>query len=493
MSNKKVIKNSIIYTFCGLLLKAFNFLLLPLYTSYLTTNDYGITNLVSSFNSVMGVVVVFSLYSAITRFYADYKYDKNKVKRLYGTVITFTLISGTIFFVLFIILKPLIMRYIFKGMNFYPTVLLALIGLIFVCLQTIYQFILQAMEMAHKYTIRSIIYFFVVLGLNILFVVVFKWGANGVLLAALLANIMFTIYMFIDLNNHGIITICIDKEILKKTLRYSIPILPHNLSTTIASLVSNIFIGDNFSLSSIGLFGLAVQFGNITDTIQASVNNAFTPWFYDVLNKKDNNFKQEIVKLSNILLWIYGILFLGIALFSQDLIIIFLNKSYWKAWTVIPFIIISFSIKTIYYFYINILFYYKEATKYIFVATLSSSICNIVLSAIFIPKMDMYGSVLADAIAMLLRVVIVVALSKRYESVGYKINNFIKAFFLNCIFISIGLVFSYTKFVYKFCFLNFSYKIIIFSIYVFIALFTQRKYVKLLINRFARKRMDIAK
>ncbi|AXH51541.1 lipopolysaccharide biosynthesis protein [Clostridium perfringens] len=493
MSSKKVIKNSIIYTFCGFLLKAFNFLLLPLYTSYLTTKDYGITNLISSFNSVMGVILVFSLYSAITRFYADYKYDTNKVKRLYGTIITFTLISGTIFFCVFIILKPLVMRYLFKGMDFYPTVLLALIGLIFVCLQTIYQFILQAMELAHKYTVRSIIYFFVLLGFNILFVVVLKWGANGVLLATLLANIIFTVYMFIDLNNNSIITICIDKEILKKTLKYSIPIIPHNLSTTIASLVSNVFIGDKFSLSSVGVFGLATQFGNITDTIQASVNNAFTPWFYDVLNNKDKKSKKEIIKLTNILLWFYGVLFLGIALFSQDLIILFLNKSYWKAWTVVPFMIVSFSIKTIYYFYINILFYYKEATKYIFISTLSSSICNIILSAIFIPKMDIYGSALADIISMFLRVTIVVILSKRYENIGYKISLFIKSIFLNFIFISLGLIFSYSKYIYEFSFLNFSYKFSIFIIYVGIAIFSQRNYLKLLIDRFCAKKIDILK
>lgn len=489
MGNKKVIKNSIIYTFCNLILKAFSFLLLPVYTTFLTTTDYGITNIVTSFTSVMSFVVVFSLYSAIIRFYVDYKDDMEKVKRLYGTIITFTLISGTIFVIIFLIAKPFIMKYIFNGMDFSPTVLLVLIGLVFSCLQTVYQFILRAMEMAKKYAIRSITYFFSSLGLNILFVVVFRWGANGVLLATLLANIIFTIYMFIDLKKQGIMAICIDKDILKKTLKYSIPILPHNLSTTLASFISKIFIGNNFSLSSVGLFGLASQFGNLTDIIQSSVNSAFTPWFFDILNKQDENLRREVVKLSNALLWVYGILFLGIALFSQDLTILFLNKSYWKAWTVTPFIVISFSIKTIYYFYINILFYYKQATKYIFTATLTSSIFNIILSAIFIPKMDMYGSVLADGLSMILRVVIVVALSKKYDSVGYKITNFIKSFSLNFLFISAGLIFSYTKYMYQFNWLNFLYKILIFSIYLFIALFTQREYVKPLINKYMKKRI----
>src|SRR5690554_6180577 len=97
-AKKKVLENSFFYIFSSLLVKAIGFLLLPIYTMFLTPDDYGVINLVNGFIQVANFIVAFSLYSAAIRFYADYKYDKEKLKNFYGTIITFILISGVIFF-----------------------------------------------------------------------------------------------------------------------------------------------------------------------------------------------------------------------------------------------------------------------------------------------------------------------------------------------------------------------------------------------------------
>ena len=90
----RVVVNSVIYTFSGLLLKCFSFFLLPLYTAYLTTKDYGITSIANSFISTMSFVVTFSLFSAVMRFYVDLKDSPEKLKRFYGTISLFSFLSG---------------------------------------------------------------------------------------------------------------------------------------------------------------------------------------------------------------------------------------------------------------------------------------------------------------------------------------------------------------------------------------------------------------
>ncbi|NMB34189.1 MAG: oligosaccharide flippase family protein, partial [Clostridium sp.] len=72
----RVLENSFLYTFSSLLVKAIGFLLLPVYTLFLTPEDYGTTNLVNSFNSVATFILAFSLYVAVIRFYVDYKDDR---------------------------------------------------------------------------------------------------------------------------------------------------------------------------------------------------------------------------------------------------------------------------------------------------------------------------------------------------------------------------------------------------------------------------------
>ena len=129
-------------------------------------------------------------------------------------------------------------------------------------------------------------------------------GANGVLLATLIVNIGMFIYMLFDLLKNDLITICIDKKILKDALAYSVPLLPHNLSSTIASFASRLFIKDMVTLGTVGLFNIASQFGSITDMIQTAVNTAFQPFFYEKLNKREKGYKETIVKLTNALVWV---------------------------------------------------------------------------------------------------------------------------------------------------------------------------------------------
>ena len=176
-SNSKVALNSFIYTCSGLLLKCFSLFLLPLYTSYLTTSDYGVTNIANSFIHTMSFIVAMSLYSAVMRFYVEMKEDEGKLKRFYGSVVVFVFVSCLLFGIIAYLLRDVFSKYVFAGMDFFPVILVCLISLTFHCQHTIYDNILRSQQKALKCSILSIVYFFVSVSLNILFVVGFKMGA----------------------------------------------------------------------------------------------------------------------------------------------------------------------------------------------------------------------------------------------------------------------------------------------------------------------------
>jgi O-antigen/teichoic acid export membrane protein len=465
---KQILSNSIIYSGSSILIKAFNFFLLPLYTAYLTTSDYGTTSLVSSFTSIASFIFTFGLYSAVTKYYIEFSDDRQKVKRLFGTLIIFIFISGVFFSLLFFLLRSSLTKLIFENISFFPTVFIALIGLIFTCLYTVYSSILRAMQQAKKDAITSIFLFFIKLIFSILFVVKYKMGADGVLLAVLISYAIFFIYIVIDLIKNNLFSFCIDFHILKETLSYSIPLLPHNLSTSIANLVSNIFINANYSLSSVGLFSIGSQFGMIMDILQGGVNLAYTPLLFNVLKDGAEKKKSEILSITNWLLCFNGIFFLGISFFSQEVIALLTTSDYHIAWTVVPLVIMMYVVKMPYHFYIGILFYYKELSRKIFYSSLSAAILNIILSALLIPKWDMYGSAVADIIAMAVRVVIVVRISRNYEPFGYRIWHFVRYILITASFILIGILPSYLYFVNSLSIINVAFKLVIFALYIFV-------------------------
>lgn len=473
MSGKKrVLLNSGLYTFSNLLIKAIGFLLLPIYTLFLTPEDYGVVNLITSFNSVATYIIAFSLYAAVVRFYTDYKDDEELLKTFYGTVIVFVFGSGIVFVTISFILKNYLIEWFFKGIDFYPAVVVGLLTLLFVCLHTVHQCILQGMQHGKKLTIINLTVFGLTVGFTIYFIAILKLGAVGVLLASLVINIGYFIYMLIDLRINNLIAVTFDYKTIKAALRYSIPLLPHNLSTHIASFAARIFINNKNSLSVVGLYSVANQFGNIIDTVQASVNAAFAPWFYDVLKNGGIKGRAEAVNLSKLLLLFYSYIYMGIGLFSQEVIMLMTTERYVMAWTVIPILVLAYSVKSLYYFYVNILFYYKEAAQKLFIATITGSLFDVILAFILVPYYGMYGAALAFLIAKIVVVSIVVIMSRQVEDVGYRVLDFLKVIIPSLVFMGIGLYFSFTEYILVFSWHNLLYKfaiLLIYTVYLFVS------------------------
>lgn len=487
-SNGKIISNSIIYTVSGILIKCFSFFLLPLYTAYLTTEDYGITNIANSFINVMSFVAAFSLYSAIMRFYVDLKDDEEKLSRFYGTIVSFVAVSCIFVCLVLFLLRDPVEKYIFSGIPFFPVILIVSISLLFQCEHTIYDNILRSQQKAFKSSVLSIAYFFVTVVLNIIFVVVLKMGAVGTLLAGTISASIYTVYFISDMLRTRQITFCFDFKLLKSALKYSIPILPHNLSTHIATFVSSVLIGNTGTFGALGVYSVATQFGHIADTVQNYVNHAYGPWLFEKLHSKEAGYKSSIRQVVNMLVSVIGLLFIGIALFAHDYIVLLVDKDFVGAWRYVPFITLVYAIKTIYYFYVNILFYFKKASKVLFTATLSGSIINVILSSVLIPAYGAFGSIIADAVAMIIRVGIIVFISKRFEDIGLKVKDFILNFLIVCAFVFTGLIFSYTKYGNTFNILDFIYRIFIVCVYIAYLFIVYRKQIFSFLNSIKSKR-----
>ena len=465
-SGKKVLVNSVIYSLSGLLLKCFSFFLLPLYTHHLTTEDYGITSVTGSFLNSFGFIVTLSLFSAVMRFYVDLKDDNQKLKRFYGTVTTFTFLSSACWSVLLFLFRAPLCKYVFSGVDFFPVILICILSISFHCQHHIYDNILKSQQKALKSSIINIAYFLISVAMNIGFVVGLKMGATGVLLSGLIAYALYTLVFLIDMIRAKAITFCLDLSLLKSALKYSIPIIPHNLSPQITVLISQVFIGGSSSLSALGVYSIAAQFGGIADTVQSYVNQAYAPWLYEKLRDGESGYKMTIRSIVRLLTLVIGFFMLGIAFFAEDYVSLFLDSSYLGAYKYIPLVVAVYVIKIAYYFFVNVLFYYKKASRFLFIATLSSSIINIVLSAVFIPLWGVYGSICGDLIGMLLRVAIVIIVSKQFDDIGLRIRDFVLNILISFVFMFAGLSFSIFKFHGEFHILYFTYKAVLVLMYV---------------------------
>ena len=239
MSSKQgVIKNSMFYTFGNLLLKAFSFFLIPLYTGFLSPEEYGVLNLSIGFTSVISMLLMLGLQYAVIRFYADYKEEQDKVARMFGSVVTLISCLGIALSILLIIFRNFWAPFFFENLPFTPIVFLSIIIVVVQGLYTVYQDMLKGMQEARRSIILTYIFFFLLLGSNIYTVVYLKLGATGILLSTMFVHVVMLVLMFVDLIKRKLFICTIDTSLIKELLKCSLPLVPHSIAYTISNYIT---------------------------------------------------------------------------------------------------------------------------------------------------------------------------------------------------------------------------------------------------------------
>lgn len=440
MSNKKLLANSGIYTIVSILQKCIGFFLLPLYTAYLTQKDYGITGVTSSIVSLLSVFYMLSLNGAISRFYFDYRDNKEKLREFWGTNILFVSINSFILSILLFIFHKYLLMPFTKGISFYPYLAIALVSITLNPIYNIFQSTLQAEQNGKQYGLNNISYFTINLILTIVFVVGFKFKAMGVLLSLAVTDTIFFIYTLIRFI--PTVKLRINKTYLKQSLWYSLPLIPHSLAGWMMGMLDRVFLNNMKSTEAAGAYNIGFQFGNIMNILTTAVNQAYVPWFFDKMNHGEEG-KKSVVNFAEYAIVAYGLIGMLISLFGQEVIKVMVSKrfNFEDGWRVVPLITFAFVFNGIYYFFVNPLFYNKKGTKFVSIGTFFSAIMNSVLNYVLIPKYGTIGSAIASLISMFMASVLILIISTKIEKVGFK---YIKIYAITFMFMAISSV----------CFLN---------------------------------------
>ena len=94
-TNKALFKNTGIIAIGQISTKIVNFLLLPLYTALLTTQEYGLVDILSTYSALIVVIVGLQINQAVFRFLVTNRKNKEKLIEICST--TFFLFGNYMF------------------------------------------------------------------------------------------------------------------------------------------------------------------------------------------------------------------------------------------------------------------------------------------------------------------------------------------------------------------------------------------------------------
>ena len=481
-SNKnKLFKNSIFYSIGTIFSKAVGFFMLPLYTAYLSDASYGIATTITTFSATFSIVLMLSLRAALIRFYNTYEDDDRK--KFIGSIILFVIFNSIFIVGLLILFNNLYNSFVFPDINFYPTVLMGVIAMGFEAIYLTYQSVLQAKQDGKKYTLNSMLFLLTHTLFNILFVVVMKMDYDGMVLGLLVSEFVFAIY--------GVLSLIIKKEIqfsfkfpyLKKSLLYSIPILPHNLANNISTFVSKIILNKEVSYSASGQYSVASQISTVMSLVQSSINLAFRPWFIEKMDQGIEG-RKEIKKTSILIFKLYCLASIGISLFSQEIIYILAANEYQESWQLVPFLTLTLVITFVYYSHVQTIMYYVKHSKLAFICSFTGSISNILLAYILVNPLQSFGIALAYLISQIILATITVVISNKIDKVDFGLKKMTVLIILTIGVTMIGLMPTLLQELAAFNWLNIAYKLLISFMALLVLFYTERKVILSTILKF---------
>jgi len=415
---QKLARNAAIYSFFSLLQRGLGFFLLPVYTTVLATEQLGI---ISTATAVISFLVLFfglSFRGSVAFYYYEYK-DKNLpyLKKIYGTSVVFILLFSTVGILLLLATEQWALSVLFENIAFTPYVLLSLISIFLQPIYFFYQSVLRAKQQAKRASILDFVYFSVMIGLTLILILGFNFEAEGALLANAVASFLVFFISLVGLRKE--ITLCFVSPILKKVLKYSLPLLPHNISGWAMNMVDRIMLNAINSLSVVALFDVGSQIGKVVNMISLGVNSAYAPWFFDQV-KNNTNSKKHIVTVTQKIVVLYAVIAVCVSWLAPELLKIISKPAYHQSWTVTPLIATAFVINGFYFTFSSVFF--LEKTKYLPFLTISGAIVNIVLNYFLIHEYGFLGAAIASLLTKIFFTGLTYYFSQRIYHIPYNLK-----------------------------------------------------------------------
>ena len=173
-----------------------------------------------------------------------------------------------------------------------------------------------------------------------------------------------------------------NSEYWKFGLKLSLPIIPHGLGQVILLSVDRIMIARIIGYVESGIYSFAYTIYSLIRVTSDSLLTVFEPWAYSKISEA--NFREVQKKATYLFYGICGIS-TAVILFSPELIFILGSKKYEDSvYCVIP--VLLGGIFAMAYTIPSVATYYYQKTKSIALGTAITSVLNICLNYILIPK-----------------------------------------------------------------------------------------------------------
>lgn len=407
-SKSSFLKNLITIFIGSFATKLVSFLLVPLYTGVLSTDEFGSVDVAITTSSLLLPLFTGVIFEAVLRFSLDNTKNKSQV----FSVAMYIDILGV---AIFMVLSPLV--FIYPPLSeYYLYFVLYFIALVF---NDTLLYFARGLNEIKKYTVSSVIQTVVLCILNLYFLLVIKIGVQGYFLSYIISTLAssVSIWFLVKMNRYLIKLKSIDKKLTKEMLKYSLPLIPNTISWWISSSSDRYFIVAMCGIASNGVYAIASKIPTVI-SLGTSIFN--TAWQISAVEEYGTEESKK--KFSRMCFDYFSIILIlgsGLIVFTKLMALILFKQDFFSAWIFVPPLVIASCFHAFSTFFGSV-FTTTKNTKYMSITTFIGAVLNIIMNYYFILFWGVFGAAIATLVSYLIVYILRFVLAIRLYS--FKVN-----------------------------------------------------------------------
>jgi len=363
------------------------FVLVPLYTHFLTATEFGFLDIILTTNQLLIPFTSLSIAEAAFRFAIDDKSQKNLTN-----IFSNSLFVSAIGCLLLILLFPIL-----QVLNIFMLYIYVIVVL------TVFQMLcsrfLKAIGNMTAFAINGIIMALSLAISNIILLIGFDLGVRGYLFSVIISTIIALIHLVFAGKLYKYVSLKeITPKIQKEMLAYSLPLIPNAFAWWINNAADRYLLFFFLGSAATGIYAVANQMPSIIKTFSSVFSQS---WQISAIEEYDSKERGEFYTtvfsaFSQGLFVLISVIIITLMVYSN-----FIAASFATFWRYTPFLLVGVMYSSFSAFLGTIYLAIKK-TKNILWTTLLGSVINIGINIYLIPRVGINGAAVATMVSFLI-------------------------------------------------------------------------------------------
>ncbi len=403
------------YTAGILINRAASFFMLPIYSRYLSPQDYGVIQLVEMTLDFAAILAGARLVVGLFRYYHS---ATTEDERRAVTSTSFLLICCAYMSVSLVVttLAVPLSRLVFHGTGQVALIRIAAAALAAQSLSIVPLAYARARGRSDLFVLANAIQLGLQISLNLFFLVYLRLGPKGAFLSNLTSSLVVGLVLAGTLiRSTGL---RFSSAATRRLTRYGLPLVATQIATFFATFGDRYFLNNSADMTTVGLYALAYQFGFMLQMVGSMpVELVWEPIRFSLAERPDHDrvLSRAFVYL-NVLLISAA---LGITLFVGDVLRVMTIPAFYPAARLVPVILVAYVFQS-WTGMQDVGIHLRERTEYITAANWVAGLVAMAGYFLLIPSLLGLGAAIATVLAFAVRFFMVQYISRRLLPVRYQ-------------------------------------------------------------------------